>query len=149
MVVKICQPLRDATLGIGRLCWLQNVCLPKDLNYPVKAQGTMREPAIGRGAGGLPVQSLDVAVDDNVADVGDCDALLLKPPPEVISSPQMQADGSGRIVCFIKGLGDCWEVRSQDTLPHPEERLLLREKLLDHEFLSLARLCRTGKGSQD
>jgi hypothetical protein len=36
----------------------------------------------------------------------------LKPRPEAVGSPQMQANGSGRIVCFIKGLGDRWEVRT-------------------------------------
>src|SRR5689334_2455161 len=83
------------------------------------------------------------------SDVDDCDLVLLKPRPEVVGSPQMQANGSGRIVCFIKSLGDRWEVRTQNAFPHSNELLPLREKLLDHEFLSFARLCRTGKGSQD
>src|ERR1035438_212415 len=105
----------------------------------------MREPTIGRGSGALPVQSLDVAVDGRFADVADCDALLVKPHPEVVGSPQMQADGSVRIMCFIKGLGDRWEVRTQKAFPHPNERLRLLEKLLYHEFLSSSGFAGQGK----
>jgi hypothetical protein len=149
MVVKICEPLRAATQAIGRACWFQNLCLSQDLNQTVKAKGAMREPAIGSGRGALSVQSPDVADDGNVADIGDSDVLVLKPHPEVGGCPQMQANGGGRIVCFIKGCGDRWEVRTQKAFPHPNERLGLREQLLYHEFLSFFRLCRTGKGSQD
>jgi hypothetical protein len=109
----------------------------------------MREPAIGRGSGALPAQSPDVAADGNCADIGDCDVVLLKPRTEVVGSPQMQANGSGRIVRFVKGFGDRWKVRTQNAFPHSKERLLLREKLLDDEFLSFVRLYRTEKGSQD
>jgi hypothetical protein len=111
----------------------------------MKTKGAMREPAVGRGSGALPVQSPDVAADGNFADVGDCDVVLLKPHPEVVGSPQMQANGSGRIVCFIKNFGDRWKVRTQNACPHPKERLLLREKLLDHDFSPLPGCAGQGK----
>ena len=96
-----------------------NLCLSQDLNHTIKTKGAMREPAIGRGSGALTVQSRDVAADGNFADVGDCDVVLLKPHPEVVGSPQMQANGSGRIVCFIKGFGDRWKV-NPECLPASE-----------------------------
>jgi hypothetical protein len=86
----------------------------------MKAKSAIREPAIGRGWGALPIQSPDVAGDRNFADVGDCDTFLLKPHPEVLGSPQMQANGSHRIVRFIKDLGDRWKVRTQNAFPDPE-----------------------------
>jgi hypothetical protein len=70
----------------------------------MKAKRAIREPTIGRGWGALPVQSPDVAGDRTFADVGDCDAFLLKPHPEVLGSPQMQANGSHRIVSSSRAL---------------------------------------------
>jgi hypothetical protein len=132
MVVKLRQPLGDATLAIGLSWWFQNLCLSQEFNQTVKTEGIMRKPALGRGAGAWPIQSLDVAVDGNLADIGDGDVVLFQPHPEVAGSPQMQANGSSRIVCFSKGLGNRWQVRAQKALPHPKKRSLLRKKLLDH-----------------
>jgi hypothetical protein len=71
-----------------------------------KTKNALRESAIGRGSGALPAQSSDVAVNGNLADIDECNVLLLKPGPEVVGSPQMQAYACSRILGLFKHFGD-------------------------------------------
>ena len=89
MVIKICQPRFDTTLGLGSCCWVQALGLPQNLNQMAKPEGAVWEFTVGHRSGPLAIQPLNVAIDDGIAEISEGDLLCPEPGSKTVGCPQM------------------------------------------------------------
>jgi hypothetical protein len=68
---------------------VQALGLPQNLNQMAKSEGAVWESTLGHRSGPLPIQPLNVAIKDGIAEISEGDLLFQEPGSKTVGCPQM------------------------------------------------------------